>query len=72
MTWKEIETAWHELVDGILAQWPAMSCERVLAIAGDRAEFTRYIAESHDLTMSEAAEALDMWMIRIFGRIRDN
>jgi hypothetical protein len=64
MSWKEVETAWHDLVDRILAQWPEASAERVMALAGDRKAFTTYIAERHDLTLAEAADAIEMWMYR--------
>lgn len=70
MTWDEIETSWHDLVDRIIDQWPSMSADRVMAIAGDRNSFTRYIAESHDLTIAEATEAVELWMYRILSGAR--
>ena len=46
-------------------QWPETTAERVLAIAGDQDMFTRYIADCHDLTLAEAAEAVEMWLYRV-------
>ena len=65
MVWSEIAAAWHGLADAILEQWPEMSAERLSAVAGDRAAFAHYLAEAHDLTLSEATEAIEDWILRL-------
>ncbi len=70
MFWKEVESAWHDLVDLILAQWPEASADRVMSLAGDRDAFTDYIADRHDLTRAEASDAIEIWMIRQFAGVR--
>ncbi len=64
MPWVEIEAAWHELVDQIVAAWPELAPERLMAIAGDREQFTAYVAMRYDLTPAEAAEVMEFWLWR--------
>ena len=69
MPWKDIETAWHCLVDQIIGQWPEMTAEHLRTVAGDRNAFARYLAATYDLTVNEAGEEIENWMFR---RARQN
>ena len=69
MRWTDVEAAWHELVDQIVAAWPELAAEQLLAIAGNRSEFVRYVAARYDLTVTEAADVTDLWLMRL-GRKR--
>ena len=64
MAWTEIETRWSELIDHITERWPETVAERLQAIAGDRVKFTDYLAEAHDLTWAEAADAIESWLVQ--------
>lgn len=64
MSWSEIEKAWSELIDHIVDRWPETAAEPLLAIAGDRTRFTDYLARSHDLTLAEASEAIEAWLMQ--------
>ncbi len=68
MSWTQIEAAWHELTDQILAHWPDLHGDGLVAVAGDRSEFARYIAASYDLTEDEAAEVIETWIRRLNGQ----
>ncbi len=64
MHWSEIEARWADLIDHIRERWPETAHETLHAIAGDRDRFTDYLAEVHELTWAEAAEAIEMWLIQ--------
>lgn len=46
MTWTDIQTAWNDFADDIMAHWPELHGEKVVAIDGDRAEFAHYLSTS--------------------------
>lgn len=69
MTWTDIQTAWNDFADDIMAHWPELHGEKVVAIAGDRAEFARYLSTSYDLTLAEAADVIDTWIRRITAKV---
>ena len=65
MRWTDVEADWNVFIAQIVAAWPELSPRRLAAIAGDRMEFNRYLAAGYDLTLGEAAEAVDLWLIRV-------
>lgn len=65
MTWTDIQSAWHEFAGEILTHWPELHGDRIVAIAGDRSEFARYLSNAYDLTFAEAMEAIETWILRI-------
>ena len=65
MTWTDIQSAWHEFADEILTHWPELHGDRIVAIAGDRSEFARYLSNTYELTFAEAMEAIETWILRI-------
>jgi hypothetical protein len=64
MTWTDIEHRWTDLIDHIRERWPETAAEHLHAIAGDRARFTDYLAEVHELTWAEAADAIEVWLFQ--------
>lgn len=69
MDWTAVQEAWDDLGDRIQTQWPATRALDIALVAGDRDRFTAHLAEAHDLTAAEAAEAIDLWLIRL-GTLR--
>ena len=65
MHWHEVRAAWGCLGDRIQDQWPEMRALDLARIAGDKAKFTAYLAAAHDLTEAEAAEAIEIWLMRL-------
>ncbi len=72
MSWTQIEAAWHEFTDQILAHWPHLHGDGLIKVAGDRGEFARYLAASYDLTPNEAAEVIDTWIRRLNGDVAES
>lgn len=70
MRWTEVETAWNNLTNSILEQWPEMSAAKLAEVAGDREAFALYISRTYDLTVNEASEAIEDWLLRVARRMR--
>lgn len=71
MHWHDVQMAWDGLGDQIQDQWPATDALDLAMIAGDKLRFTRYLADVHHLTLAEADEAIDLWLLRVrMGRER--
>lgn len=62
MKWKIVQANWPAFVEPILQRWSATDEEEILAIDGDRARLTAYLAERHELTQAEAEEQIAEWM----------
>lgn len=65
MYWHEVQAVWDKLADEIQDRWPEVRALDIAHIAGDQEKFTAYLAEVHDLTPSEAQEAIDLWIYHI-------
>ncbi len=65
MNWHDVQDAWEDLGDQIQNQWPATKALDLAIIAGDKIRFTAYLAKVHDLTLAEADEAIDLWLLRV-------
>lgn len=64
MRWTDIEAAWHDLADRIVLDWPELAMDQLATIAGNQAEFIRYLASRYDLTHEEAEEVVSLWLLR--------
>ncbi|MEM0949482.1 MAG: hypothetical protein AAGK37_18935 [Pseudomonadota bacterium] len=64
MRLNEIETAWHDLIDRIVLDWPELGSDQLAAIAGNRARFINHMAAQYELTKKEAEEVVDLWLWR--------
>lgn len=63
MTWIPPSPDWPNLIDRLCARFPHMDGAALSRFRGDRAHLVMYLAETHDLTPREAAQALDEWLM---------
>ena len=62
MSWTTALTRWPHLLDQLCAQFRYLERAALIRFRGDRAKLNLYLAQTHDLTVDEAAEALDDWL----------
>ena len=61
MDWATVAGNWPAFLDSIEQRWPGADRDDLLAIDGDRAALTGYIARVAGLTAVEAEEAVGEW-----------
>jgi hypothetical protein len=54
---------WPHLMDQLCAQFQHLDLAVLTRFRGDPQKITRYLAQTHDLTVVEAAETLDDWLM---------
>ncbi|KAA9009158.1 hypothetical protein [Histidinibacterium aquaticum] len=57
-------TFWPALLDRLATEFRQLDRTALARWRGDRARLVTYLAETHDLTRTEAAECLDWWWDR--------
>lgn len=62
MSWTTFLDHLLDGADGLVRWFPYLDNEAVRRLRGDRMLFVTYLAETHDLTIEEASEALDDWL----------
>lgn len=63
MPWPDVLTNWSTLIDPLCRDFPHLQTDALRRFRGDRAKMELYLAETHDLTLSEAVETLEDWLI---------
>ena len=61
MPWKPINARWSDYAEAFGARFPETDAKTVARLQGDLIGLREYLAIAHDLTLSEAAEAVDAW-----------
>lgn len=59
MTWSDLTSNWSELRARITSRFPNLDDAAIPFAKTDRQRFEAYIADTHDLTLSEAREELN-------------
>ncbi|WP_037372325.1 hypothetical protein [Salipiger mucosus] len=62
MTWTALTRTWPQTLERLQRRFPHLD-RGALAQRTDKEVVTAHIAERHDLTQSEAREALDDWLM---------
>lgn len=62
MKWTEVANNWAAFIEPIRERWPRLSENDLIRADGDRSEFTRQLAEAHDLTPAESKEQISGWL----------
>lgn len=61
MSWTPVLTRWPQHLDQLCDRFRHLEVSALKRIRGDRVRLAAYLAQSHDLTLSEASDALDEW-----------
>lgn len=70
MTRQDIQDRWSVRIDEIRRHWPELTETRLRRVGGDMPELRRYLAETYELTVGEATEAVEDWLILLHLRAR--
>lgn len=62
MPWTHVLASWPDLLDHLAADFKHLELAALRRFRGDRHKMEVYLAETHDLTLSEARETLDDWL----------
>lgn len=62
MPWAHVLASWPNLIDHLCDDFRHLEASALRRFRGDRAKMETYLAETHDLTEAEAAEALENWL----------
>lgn len=61
MSWNLFTAQWHLFVDQLCEDFRFLEPTALRRFRGDRKKMVVYLAETHDLTPSEACETLKIW-----------
>jgi len=70
MPWAHVLASWPNLIEHLCDDFRHLELSAMRRFRGDRTKMETYLAETHDLTRSEAAEALDNWLTYTGSRLR--
>lgn len=62
MPWTHVLASWPNLLDHLAADFKYLERAALHRFRGDRDKMEVYLAETHDLTPTEARETLDDWL----------
>lgn len=62
MPWTEAFERWVQLRAEFCAEFPFLDRVAIKRFRGDYHALTEYLANTHDLTLAEATEALEDWL----------
>jgi hypothetical protein len=69
MPWTHVLASWPHLIDHLCDDFPDLEAAAIRRFRGDRSRMETYLAETHDLTPDEAADALDEWLFYTGARL---
>ena len=69
MSWTLALANWPELLAQLCTRFRHLDHSALIRFRGNRAKMNLYLAETHDLTITEAAQALDDWLAYSAERI---
>lgn len=70
MTWKDLLLEWHDQIDRLAELFPHADPCALVRFRGNRAFLAEYIADTHDLTLSEGQEAVELRLLQSARRAR--
>lgn len=62
MTWNTARAHWPQLLEQLCHDFNHLELTALRRFRGDRTKMETYLAETHDLTLAEAHEALEEWL----------
>lgn len=69
MSWNHLIANWTDMMHRLSASFPHMDLNALQRFRGDRVKLEHYLAETHDLTLSEARETIEDWLATTGARI---
>ncbi|KKL94872.1 hypothetical protein LCGC14_1860340 [marine sediment metagenome] len=63
MKWTEVAENWPAFFERIEDKWPAVSQTDLIDIDGDRDRLAYYLADRHEITLGEANEQIDEFLL---------
>lgn len=63
MTWRDLLQDWQGQLDRLAAIFPHADPEALVRFRGNKALLAAYIADTHDLTLAEGHEAVDLRLL---------
>ena len=63
MTWRDLLLDWQGQLDRLAELFPHADPEALARFRGNRALLAEYIADTHELTLAEGYEAIEMRML---------
>jgi hypothetical protein len=70
MPWAHVLASWPNLVEHLCDDFQYLQITALRRFRGDRRKMELYLAETRDLTVAEAREALDDWLTYAGSRLR--
>lgn len=71
MPWNSALAQWPHLIEQLCADFRYLERAALERFRGDRDKMVVYLAETHDLTMIEAEDALENWLRYVGSKISD-
>jgi hypothetical protein len=63
MTWRDLLADWQEHLDCLQALFPHADIGALVRFRGNKDLLAEYIADTHDLTLTEGHDAVDMRLL---------
>ncbi len=63
MTWGDLLRDWHDQLETLSDLFPHADPSALARFRGNRGLLAQYIADTHDLTLEEGAEAVEMRLL---------
>jgi hypothetical protein len=70
MPWAHVLASWPNLVEHLCDDFRYLQITALRRFRGDRRKMELYLAETRDLTVAEAREALGVWLTYTGSRLR--
>lgn len=64
MTWRDLLQDWHGQLDRLATLFPHADPCALVRFRGNKTLLAEYIADSHDLTLAEGMEVLEMRLLQ--------
>ncbi|SDI46089.1 hypothetical protein [Aliiruegeria lutimaris] len=71
MTWGDLLENWHCQIECLVACFPHADPEALVRFRGNRDLLAEYIADTHELTLAEGFEAIEMRLLPCVSRPAD-
>ena len=64
MTWNDLTRNWAESYRALRQEFPGLEASAMPFLKGDQDRFESYLAATHDMSLAEARDAFDAYLLR--------